>query len=83
MSEGRVFAFVLAVTEIGKEHQVAQKVLEASKEVGVEARTFIVYGEYDLVIELSSKSLKDIDRAVTMIRSLPGVLRTVTLISAE
>ncbi len=83
MASEQVFAFILAVTEIGKEYEVVNMVKEIASEIGVEARVFVVYGEYDVVIEIVSDSLRKIDKIVTMIRALEGILRTVTLISAE
>jgi len=78
----KVTAFILLVTEIGREYEVKDSIEKVSAEAGVEAETYIVYGEYDVLVKLTAPSLKAIDRAVTRIRKLPGVLRTVTLIAA-
>ncbi len=79
----KVVAFVLCVTEIGKEYDVVRKIGEIAKSVGVEAEAYVVYGEYDVAVKLVADSLRKIDKAVTMIRSIPGIMRTVTLIAAE
>ena len=81
--EERVVAFVLIVTEMGKEYEVADAVRRIGSQLGVEAEAYVVYGEYDVAAKIVADSLRKIDKAVTSIRSLPGVLRTVTLIAAE
>ena len=73
-----VVAYVMAVTEVGKEHDV---VGELSKIEGVsEARE--VYGEFDVVCIVKGKELRSINKSVSEIRRTKGVLRTVTLISS-
>ena len=79
----RVVAFVLVVTEIGREYEVADRIRRLGQEEGVEIESYVVYGEYDVAVKISAESLKKIDRVVTAIRSLAGVLRTVTLIAAD
>ena len=81
--EERVVAFVLCVTEIGKEYEVVEKIKSIAGKVGVEAEAYVVYGEYDVAVKIVADSLKKIDKAVTMIRSIPSIMRTVTLIAAE
>lgn len=73
-----VVIYMLIVSEIGKEHNV-KKALEKISGI-TEART--VYGEFDLVARLETLSLKDVDNAVTNMRKIDGIIRTVTLISA-
>lgn len=80
--EEKVVAFVLATTEIGKEYDVVEKIKEVSKKHGIEVEAYVVYGEYDVAAKIVASSLKDIDKVVTAIRGLPGVLRTVTLIAS-
>ena len=75
-------AFVLVVTEVGKEYEVRDKIIEVAKKEGVDVEAYVVFGEYDVAVKLSSDELRKIDKAVTAIRSLNGVLRTVTLISS-
>jgi DNA-binding Lrp family transcriptional regulator len=73
-----VVIYVLIVTEIGKESEV-KAALEKIKGV-TEAKT--VYGEYDVVARLETPTLKELDEIVTTMRKIPGIIRTVTLISA-
>jgi DNA-binding Lrp family transcriptional regulator len=73
-----VVIYLLVVTEIGKEHNV-KEALEKIQGI-TEART--VYGEFDLVARLETPSLKEVDSAVTNMRKVDGIIRTVTLISA-
>ena len=73
-----VVIYVLVVTEVGKENEVSQ---ELGKMKGVtEART--VYGEFDVVARVEVENLKEVDETITAIRKVPGIIRTVTLISA-
>ncbi len=79
---GDVVAFVLVVTEVGKEYEVRDKIVEVAKKEGVNVEAYVVFGEYDVAVKLVSDELRKIDKAVTAIRGLNGVLRTVTLISS-
>ena len=81
MSE-KIVAFVLLVTEIGREHEVVDRIGSVCKDVGVGCESYVVYGEYDVLVKLLADNLKKIDQAVTRIRKLSGVLRTVTLIAS-
>jgi uncharacterized protein with GYD domain len=78
----QVVAFVLVVTEVGKEYEVRDKIVEVARREGVDVEAYVVFGEYDVAVKLRAESLKNIDRAVTAIRTLGGVLRTVTLIAS-
>ncbi len=73
----QVVAYVLLVTEVGKEHEVIEE-LQRIKGVA-EART--VYGEFDVISRLELADLKLLDGAVTKIRRIRSIIRTVTLIS--
>jgi DNA-binding Lrp family transcriptional regulator len=73
-----VVIYVLVVTEVGKENEVAG---ELGKIKGVtEAKT--VYGEFDVVARIEAQNLKEVDEIITSLRKIPGIIRTVTLISA-
>ena len=72
-----VVIYVLIVTEVGKENNVANA-LRKIKGVS-EAR--VVYGEFDVVARLETQTLKEVDEIVTAIRKIQGIIRTVTLIS--
>jgi len=66
------------VTDIGKEHEILNQL---SKIKGVtEART--VYGEFDLIARVEAGDMRTLDNAVTQIRKIGSVIRTVTLISS-
>jgi len=73
-----VVIYLLVVTEIGKEQDI-KKALEKIPGI-TEART--VYGEFDLVARLETPTLREVDSAVTNMRKVDGIIRTVTLISA-
>jgi len=73
----KVTSYVLVVTEVGKEHEVVQELLKIE---GVTvAQT--VYGEFDVITKVDSENLKDLDAAITKIRKIGGIIRTMTLIS--
>jgi len=73
-----VIAYILMVTDIGKEYDVVKEILKIK---GVtEARS--VYGEFDVIARLEAEDLKTLDDAVTKIRKITSIIRTVTLISA-
>ena len=73
-----VIIYVLIVCEIGRESEIRDALEKIS---GVtEAKT--VYGEYDVVARLETQSLRELDEIVTSIRKIPGIVRTITLISA-
>ena len=72
-----VVAYVLIVTDVGKEHEVVQQLLE------IEGITLAqtVYGEFDVLTKVDCENLKDLDAAITKIRKIHGIIRTMTLIS--
>ena len=73
-----VVIYVLVVTEVGRENEIAQQLSQLK---GVtEAKT--VYGEYDIVVRMETQNLKEVDEVITSMRKIPGIIRTVTLISA-
>jgi len=73
-----VVAYVLAVTEVEKEHDVVK---ELAKIEGVsEARE--VYGELGIGCVVEGKELGSINKSVTEIRRTKGILKTMTLISS-
>ncbi len=72
----RILAYVLIVTSIGREYEVIEKI----KDMEGVTEAVPVYGEYDVIVRIEASDIKTIDKTVTKIRSLPMVLRTVTLI---
>ena len=72
-----VIGYVLVVTEVGMEHEVVQELLKIN---GVaEAQT--VYGEFDILCKIDCENLRSLDTAITKVRKIPSVIRTMTLIS--
>ncbi len=79
-NEGKVKAYLLAVVEIGKDHDVAEKLksLDENSKISVD----LVFGEFDLVAVIETDSIRRLDRLVTQVRKLDGVLKTVTLVAS-
>jgi len=73
-----VTAYILIVTEVGKEYDVVRKLKEMKSTVEVA----VVYGEYDAFVKFTVGNLKELDAIVTEIRKIPGIIRTITLISS-
>lgn len=72
-----VVAYVLVVTDVGKEHEVVQRLLAIN---GVTiAQT--VYGEFDVITKVECSDLKTLDSSITKIRKIDSIIRTMTLIS--
>ena len=72
-----IVAFILVNTEIGSEHEVAEKIRGLK---GVE-EAMVTYGEYDLVVKVRVSSIRELDEVVTSIRRIEGVRLTSTLIA--
>ena len=72
-----VVGYVLVVTEVGKEHEAVEELLKIGGVV--EAQT--VYGEFDILCKVECNDLKSLDAAITSIRKILSVIRTMTLIS--
>lgn len=71
-----VVAHVLVVVEIGREHEIAEQIRTMA---GV-TEMAVTYGQFDVVAKITSETMADLDRVVTLIRKIPGVLRTSTLV---
>ena len=76
-TQENITAYVLLTVEIGREHDVVERISAMGE--NVEAK--IVYGEYDVIVRVEIESLKNLERIVSRIRRIPGVLKTITLIS--
>jgi DNA-binding Lrp family transcriptional regulator len=76
--EIKIVAYLILVVEPGKEYDVLRRLLEM--EAVSEAR--IVYGEFDIVAKLEVNDLGELEKAVMGIRKIPGVEKSITLISA-
>ena len=71
-----VKAYILIVTAVGKEIDVANAV----KKINGVKEANPVYGEYDVVVEVNTESLDELNKVISQIRKDPSILRTVTLI---
>ncbi len=70
-------AYVLGVSQIGKEKEVLDKCLKIKDVV----EGTVVFGEFDIIVKIVTNDLKDLSRRVEEIRNVEGLLRTTTLIS--
>ncbi|BAB65531.1 MULTISPECIES: Lrp/AsnC ligand binding domain-containing protein [Sulfolobaceae] len=71
-----VKAYILVVTAVGKETDVANSI----KRINGVKEANPVYGEYDVVAEIVTDSLDELNKVISQIRKDPSILRTVTLI---
>jgi len=73
-----VVAYILCVTEVGKEKEVQMK-LKEFKEV---KEVYVVYGEYDLIVKVELSELKDLDAFISeKIRGIGHIQMTSTMIA--
>lgn len=77
-SESKIVAYLILVVEPGKEYEVLRKLLE----IEAVSEAHIVYGEFDIVAKLEVSELSELEKTVMGIRKIPGVERSITLISA-
>lgn len=75
-----IVAYILINVEVGKEKDVLEEILKRYRRNVTEAR--ITYGDYDVIVRLEADSMRLLDKIVTGIRSIPGVIRTTTLIAS-
>lgn len=75
---GKVVAFILIVSELAKERGVLEGLLKVPGVV--EAR--LLFGEYDALARVEVDDVAELDRVVTAIRNIKGVVKTLTLISS-
>jgi DNA-binding Lrp family transcriptional regulator len=71
-----VKAYVLIVTTVGKEIDVANELKKLNGVVDANP----VYGEYDVVVEIKTHTLDELNKVIAQIRKNNAILRTVTLI---
>ncbi|BBG25245.1 Lrp/AsnC ligand binding domain-containing protein [Sulfuracidifex tepidarius] len=72
----RYAAYVLVVTSVGKEQEVAEQL----KQLNYVKRVENVYGEYDLVIEVEAPNSGELKNVLEQVRRNSSIMRTVTLI---
>ncbi len=76
--ENMVTAFVLCVTDAGKERDVV-KLMKAMPNV---EEAYVVYGEYDVIAKIRVDELKLLDTFITEnVRTIPSVQMTSTMIA--
>lgn len=76
-TDENIVAYAILVVEVGKEYEVAEQL----RKIGGITEARVVYGEYDIVVRMEAKSIRDLERIVMTIRRTKGVLKSVTLIS--
>jgi len=74
-----IVAYVLLNVALGKEATLREEISKLN--YVTEAK--IVYGEYDIVVRIEAPTLTILDKLVSTIRRMSGVLKTVTLISTS
>ncbi len=77
MSNLTVKAYVLAIVKKGTEHRVAEALRENEEDV---VDVLVTYGVWDLVIRIETSSMEKLDKIVTVIRQIPEIEQTHTLI---
>ena len=75
-----IVAFTLVQVKPGYEHQVATE-LEKVPEI---EEVYLVYGEWDLIVKIKAKTIKELKEIVIKkIRALPAVETTSTLVVTD
>ncbi len=74
-----MIAFLLLVTKTGKEINVAEKLLKEK----IVQESNIVYGEYDIILKVKARNMKELQDFVTSLRKNKNIERTITMISVE
>jgi len=69
-------ALILINTDSGAESEVSEKLLE----IPVVKAIHIVYGVYDIIVEMEVEGYEELRSTVSKIRSIPRVRSTTTLI---
>lgn len=72
-------AYLLGVSQIGKEKEVLEKCLKIE---GVKEGT-VVFGEFDIILKIEAEDLKELSKKIEEIRNINGFIRTTTLIPIE
>ncbi|MEM2637337.1 MAG: Lrp/AsnC ligand binding domain-containing protein [Candidatus Korarchaeota archaeon] len=72
-----VKAYVLVNVEIGKEHEIKEKILQIP---GVK-EAHVTYGDWDIIIRAIVDRLSGLDELVGKVRMIKGVTHTSTLVA--
>ncbi len=75
----KIVGYVLVTTDVGKEHEVATKILK-SKIADKVTEVVITYGLHDLVVRFEVENFAESNDVVTFVREIEGVKRTETLL---
>jgi DNA-binding Lrp family transcriptional regulator len=79
----QITAYILVNSKVGMEYDIIRSIEGIRKILpknsSMEAHP--LFGEYDLIVILKTKNIQDVDRVVTELRRLEGVVKTVTLIA--
>ncbi|MGQ9759156.1 MAG: Lrp/AsnC ligand binding domain-containing protein [Candidatus Methanomethylicaceae archaeon] len=73
-----VIAYMLLITDTGKEYDIIKEV----KKIGGVSECRAVYGEFDVFIRVEVSDLISLDEIVTKIRRVSGVIQTTTLVAS-
>jgi len=73
-----VIAYMLLITETGKEYEVINDV----KKISGISECRAVYGEFDVFIRVEVGDFISLDEIVTQVRRIPGVIQTTTLVAS-
>ncbi|MCE4628078.1 MAG: Lrp/AsnC ligand binding domain-containing protein [Desulfurococcales archaeon] len=74
----KIVGYVLIITDVGKEHDVATTIKR--KFSGEVTEAVLTYGIYDIVVRFEVDSFMKSNEIVSFIREVPGVRKTETLI---
>lgn len=75
-----IFVYILAKIETGAENRI----LESLKNTNQVGKASLTYGVYDLCVEAQFKTMEELDDfVVNVVRKIPGVKETVTLITSR
>jgi anthranilate phosphoribosyltransferase len=71
-------AFMQMVVEPGKEEEIKEKLMHLDYLSCKVEEAYMTYGEFDVVIKVTSDSVENINHFVMKIREVEGIKRTVT-----
>ncbi|MCC6013234.1 MAG: Lrp/AsnC ligand binding domain-containing protein [Candidatus Verstraetearchaeota archaeon] len=74
-----ILAFVLGVTQIGREREVLENCLKIKGVI----EGYLVFGEFDILLKIETQDIKELTKRVEEIRKIDGLLRTTTLITMQ
>lgn len=74
-----VVAYMIALVDVGREHEAAKAV---SAIPGVED-VLVTYGSWDMVVKINADTLNELDVIITKIRKVPEIEQTETLVGLE